>query len=353
MKKFIIGSLIFLIGNTTFTFANESNIWYRFDKKDLVGFKDSNGNIKIKPSFTQFITVRKFDKIMAVMEEKNDKYESYYLTKSGKKIKVDMFMRDNTFDCEREGFIRFKSGAKLGLLNENGDISIPPIYDNLSNVNNNLLYALEGATRKKDGEYTLLTGGISKLIDTKNNVLIEKIKYMDENINLYSIIEEKEGYQKSEIRDYFKGKNEKIYSFINYEKEFKQWFDSITKEELKSNMIRQYLHRDFTYIKEDKNFIFTKKDKINPKLLNQISDALNNINHKGTDYFVSLASSHRDNDKEIDKKLDNCAIYMIEKYPEIEIRVNLINKKGEHYQNSYSFIKVKNGYQLLDMTIKI
>jgi len=241
----------------------------------------------------------------------------------------------------------------LGLLNENGDISIPPIYDNLSNVNNNLLYALEGATRKKDGEYTLLTGGISKLIDTKNNVLIEKIEYMDENINLYSIIEEKEGYQKSEIRDYFKGKNEKIYSFINYEKEFKQWFDSITKEELKSNMIRQYLHRDFTYIKEDKNFIFTKKDKINPKLLNQISDALNNINHKGTDYFVSLASSYRDNDKEIDKKLDNCGTYMIEKYPDIEIRVNLINKKGEHYQNSYSFIKVKNGYQLLGMTIRI
>jgi len=343
VKRFIIGGLIFLIGNTNFAFAKDSDTWYRFDKKGLVGFKDNKGNIKIKPRFTQFMTVRKFDKIMAVMEEKNDKYESYYLTKSGKKIKVDMFMRDNTFDCEREGFIRFKNGVKLGLLNENGDVSIPPIYDNLSNVNNNLLYTLEGASIKKDGEHTLLIGGVSKLIDTKNNVLIEKIKYMDENINLYSMIEEKEDYQKSEIRDYFKGKNGKIYSFINYEKEFKQWFDSITKKELKSNMIRQYMNDKFTYENQDKKFIFTKKDKINPKLLNQISDAFNRVKHKGAKYWIFPTISHR----------DNCGRDMMEKNPNMYMRVYLINEKGQPYQSHFNFIKVKNGYQLLDMTITI
>ena len=74
-----------------------------------MGFKNQNGITKIEPKFMGMNLASKFDDIIAVTEDVNGKWCSYYLTKSGKIAGHDsLFYFDNSCDCETDGFIRFR-----------------------------------------------------------------------------------------------------------------------------------------------------------------------------------------------------------------------------------------------------
>jgi len=120
MRQIILTCIFLLIGCSIN--CRNGSYWISFWNEDseLLGFKDHNGKIKIEPKFTGFTTAKKFDRIIAVMEENNGCIETYYLTKSGKKVGKDqIYIFDNGPDCESDGFIRFrdKETDKVGMFN--------------------------------------------------------------------------------------------------------------------------------------------------------------------------------------------------------------------------------------------
>src|SRR5690606_42056116 len=62
--------------------------------------------------------------------------------KTGRKVGNDsLYYFDNVPDCESEGFIRFYDQANdlVGMLNSEGEIQIPAIYNGLGRVKNGMI----------------------------------------------------------------------------------------------------------------------------------------------------------------------------------------------------------------------
>lgn len=174
-------------------FGQSADTWTSFWNKDRtrVGFKDKNGVVKIAPKFTEFVTARKFENIIGVSENRNGKWDGYYLTKQGRIVGSDsLYIFDNSPDCENEGFIRFRDRKtdKAGIFNKKGDIVIPAIYNDLTKVRNGMIIALKGAEKKylEGDEYYSWVGGQEVLIDTKNTILIENFK-LDNDVNFFTL----------------------------------------------------------------------------------------------------------------------------------------------------------------------
>ena len=77
-------------------FGQSKDIWTSFWNKDssFIGFKDSNGVVRIAPKFQAFTSEIKFEDIIIVTEDSNEKRNSYYyLTKSGRMLGKDSVYR--------------------------------------------------------------------------------------------------------------------------------------------------------------------------------------------------------------------------------------------------------------------
>src|SRR5687768_8162232 len=176
MKYYVLTYLLTLLSCTLLAQSNDP--WFSFWNKDtsLIGFKDKNGIVKIEPKFNGLTTGGKFENIIAVTEEINGSWNSYYLTKTGRMIGKDsLHIFDNSTDCENEGFIRFhdQKTDKAGMFNIKGDIAIPATYNDITRVRNGMIIALTGAKKKQLGEHYSWEGGRQLLIDTNNNVIID------------------------------------------------------------------------------------------------------------------------------------------------------------------------------------
>lgn len=353
MRKITI--LSFLIFNCSF--AQESEIWQFFCNADstLIGFKDGKQNVKIEPKFGRISNAYKFDKIMAVSEpnEKSTKY--YHLTKSGKKVGIDsLYIFDNGFDCENEGFIRFKDNKndKVGLFDANGNIAIPAVYSAISRVHNGMLFTLKDATKIQDGEHFFWKDGTQSLIDTKNNVLIENFR-LSENINLYSIRIEDKLFEKEGIRDYFEGKNGKTYSFINYEKEFKFWLETVFKSDLNSEKITHYSFEKISYWDDDKGWIMTKNNEISTDIMTMIIKKLSAVNDNSKVYriFNESLNPYIYETNEFDMFFNNCYESLQEKYPVMNVVIDG-RKRYKYVQDQFEFLRTENGYKLVGVSIR-
>ena len=350
--------LIFLLGLTNLTLSAQNNdIWTLFWNSDttLFGYKDKNGTVKIEPKFTM-VFADKFNHIIAVTKEVNSQWDSYYLTKSGKIVGRDsLYFFDNGFDCENEGFIRFRDHKidKAGLFNKNGDIVIPAEYDDLTGVRNGMFIALKGAKKEywdDSREHYSWVGGQEMLIDTLNRVLIDRFPYAT-NLNFYSIQKTKTPPLDT-IREFFPAKDGSYYSFINFEKEFKQWlttdllsnltaeklikasFDTITWasiEDWEKSDSRQFITNNFDMLKKGLQEI------LNPDCNYFISmDGLNSYIYEGTEF---------------EKYFNDCGETKEWIYPVMAIIVSHKNKK-DFTQNHYEFLRTDNGYKLISITVR-
>lgn len=353
MRKSII--LLFLVFN--YSFAQESEIWHSFYNSDstLTGFKDGKQNLKIEPKFGMISNAYKFDKIMAVSEptEKSTKY--YHLTKSGKKVGIDsLYIFDNGFDCENEGFIRFKDNKndKVGLFDATGNIAIPADYNAISRVHNGMLFTLKDATKIQDGEHFFWKEGTQSLIDTQNNTLIDNFR-LDENINLYSIRIEGKLFEKEAIRDYFEGKNGKAYSFINYEKEFKFWLETVFKSDLNSKKIMYYSFEKISYWDDDKGWIMTKNNEISTDVMTKIIKNLSDVNDNSKVYkiFNESLNPYIYETNEFALFFNNCVEAIPEKYPVMNVVIDG-RKRYKYVQDHFEFLRTENGYKLVGVSIK-
>src|SRR5690606_15859169 len=111
------------------------------------GFKNDSGIVVIPPRFNGYSSNFRLTNICIVTEEHEGKQHRYYLTTSGKIVGRDSIY---DFDCEREGFIRFKNPVTdlTGLFDRNGKVVIPAIYNELTGVRNGLLVARKGAKKQ-------------------------------------------------------------------------------------------------------------------------------------------------------------------------------------------------------------
>lgn len=353
MKQLLFLYLFFAINHTVS--AQSKDTWISFWDKDTthIGFKDLNGNIKIAPKFMGLTSAHKFDKIIAVTEETNESWKSYYLTKSGKIVGRDsLYIFDNGADCENEGFIRFTDPKtdQMGLFNGEGKIVVPAAYSALTKARNGVIIALKGAVKEKFGdEHFSWTGGKQYLIDTNNTILIENFSYKND-LNFYSL-EKSSKPSINPIKESFPGVDGQYYSFIDYDKEFKMWL----KNNLLSNLSKENLVKlsfdKITYWKEPDGWISESKAKFIANNYKYLKLKLQELNAAETDYFVSSDGLNPfifESD-EYGLYFNNCNEAKEWLYPVKNIVINPKNKTDPG-QDHLEFLRTEKGYRLISVS---
>lgn len=344
--------------------AQNTETWTAFwdENSELMGFKNPNGQVEIEPKFMGFTVARKFDDIIAVMEESQGNYETYYLTKSGKKVGLDsLHIYDNGADCESEGFIRFrdKTNDKVGMFDRNGNVIIPAVYNELSRVQNGHVWALKEAIKKywdehkEDGcnHYTW-ENGKEMLINTKNEVVIENFEH-EGSLNLFSLqIRTEQNSNPNPNRQSFKGKNGKFYSFTDFEKEFKNWINSELPDSFTLDKLINVSFDSITYWKEPNGWATELKTGFLKRNFELIKTRLQELKKPETDYFISTNGLNPFifQGKYFSKYYNNCGEAMKEKYPVMDLIIN--NKtQSDLLQDHFSFLRTDDGYKLISVTI--
>lgn len=355
MKLFI---LTFFTTISSLTLLGQSNdTWTSFWNKDttLLGYKDKNNVVKIEPKFTGFTSAGKFENIIAVSEEKDGKWSSYYLTKKGRIVGRDsLHIFDNGSDCESEGFIRFKDNKtdKVGMFNKNGDIVIPAIYNDLTRVRNGMIIVLKGAEKKywEGGEHYSWVGGQDFLIDTNNNILIDNFKFAN-NLNFFTL-EKTKAVHSDTTRKSFLAKDGSYYSFVDFEKEFRQW---ITKELLNDLTVDRLVSISYDTITwaSSNDWAKTNKQKLITDNFTILKNGLLEILQPKTDYFISSYGLNKFmyEGAEFKKYYNNCGESKDWIYPTMSIIISHGDKK-DFTQNHYEFLRTDNGYKLICLTIE-
>lgn len=350
---------IFLLGISSATLVGQNNdVWTSFYNKDstLVGFKDSNGIVKIEPKFTTTTTAVYFDGIIAVTEEKNEKWLSYYLTKSGRIIGKDsLYTFDNGCDCENEGYIRFIDSKKdqTGLFNKNGDVVIPANYSTLSKVKNGMIVAHKNATkiRDKSGEHWWWEGGQKMLIDTKNNILIANFS-TENDLNFHSLQKTKTKSTDAN-RASFKGVDGDYYSFIDYKKEFEQWLTHDLLVNLTKEKLIKASNDSISYWEEQNGWIKTNREQYCTDHFEVVKNGLLETLKSKSDHFISSGGLNSFLFEGVDfkKYYNNCNEALDWKYPTMTVLISHKNK-NDLAQNQFEFLRTESGYQLISVSLR-
>lgn len=349
-----------MIGN--FSYSQQTDYWTVFwDKKEEnFGFKDQNGKVIIQPKFGFMSFVKRLDYVFIASEIKDEKVDLYYLTKSGKSFGRDsVYFWDNTPDCESEGFIRFRDRKteKVGMFNRNGEVVIPAIYNELSQVKNGLIFALIDAKKKFWEEYDhsgcnhfSWTDGHEVLIDTTNNILVENFKY-DNSLNFFTLDKTKIPHSDT-TRKSFLAIDGSYYSFIDFEKEFKQW---ITKELQNDLTIERLISISYDFItwETQNGWGKSSKERLIEDNFTILKNGLLEILEPNTDYFISSdgLNPFMFEGTEFEKYFNNCGESKNWIYPTMSIIISHGDKKN-FTQNHYEFLRTDNGYKLICLTIR-
>lgn len=354
MKNYLLLYLLAFLNYSVF--AQNNDIWVSFPNKDTtqIGFKDKNGVIKIEPKFTGFTIAHKFENIIAVTEEENGKWKSYYLTKSGKIIGRDsLYVFDNGPDCENEGFIRFtdRKTDKMGMFNGEGKIAIPAEYSNLTKVKNGMFIGLKDAKKEMDGEHFFWTGGKEFLIDSNNKILIENFPYNDD-LNFYSLEKAKEK-SKDEIRESFLGVDGQYYSFISFNKEFKTWLKNTLLTDLSKTNLEKHSFDKITYWKEPMGWKNESKTKFIDQNYTYLKSKFQELKNPKTDYFVSTEGLNQFifESSEYEIYFNNCNESKDWIFPVKNIVINPKNKL-DHGQDHLEFLRTESGYKLTSVSAR-
>ncbi len=361
MKKIFFTFLLFLAGCSVQ--VQEDGPWTAFYRDDatLIGFKDQKGHTRIEPKYSSFTTAREFDQIMAVMEQNNSKQEPYYLSKSGKIVgKGNVYIFDNTPDCESEGFIRFRdrTTAKVGLYNGQGEIVIPAEYDDLTNVRNGLVVALKGASKKhwsgdidSGCDHFSWEGGKETLLDTDHQVIIDSFKY-DANLDFFSLKISAVPDQEAD-RDNFPGLDGRYYSFLNYSREFEGWLHSAILSSLSQEKLIEGSYGEIYFWQEPDGWTSEASRIFIEKYYEQIKNALMELTREKADYFISIDGLNPFIFKaaEFEKYFDNCGKAKEWQYP---VMILVINRRiqSEFYQDHFDFLRTEKGYKLISVTLR-
>lgn len=342
------------------------DIWTAFwdEENYKLGFMDNNGEIKIAPKFMGMTQAREFKHIVAVMEEKDGGYEAYYLLKNGKKIEnVNMFVFDNSFDCESDKKIRFrdKETDAMGYLDEEGNIAIPPIYNTGQPFVNGFASVIKGAslfchdgkpyTSTNRCEHPEWKGG-KQLIINENNEIVINGSYLGYDLDRYSAsISDKP----SDIEhvESFRAVEGKYYNFINTTKHFEKWFTENILSDLSKSNLENHTFEEITLFKSGQGWYKKPQLKFWRNNYKTVKKSLSLINQDKTSFFVNLDSLNQGIYKE-DKYLSyysECYNQYANQHPTLSAVVSHENEDSL-VQNSYVFLKIKDSYKLISLTLR-
>ncbi len=287
-KNFIHLFLLFVFA---FCFGQKSDLWYPFFKKETntMGFKDKDGKVMIEPKFFASFGSVPFNHIYGVTEIlENDKFQEYYLLKSGKKVGIDsVYYFDTEVAYEREEKIRFRDNKtdRVGFFDKNGKVVIPAIYNESEDFYNGLAIVYKDGKRwcydnnseeRKNCEHYGWINNKSIVINLKNQQLFE-IK--DNNYNLYDFRNIYKNFKLNENVDSdiyisYKGNDDNTYSFFSPEKDFKKWFETKFLPDFKSNgkISSKYFDKIIELQRENKS-----RNINNTIFLNKHAQNINNI----------------------------------------------------------------------------
>ena len=361
MKKIVLTCIFIIVGCSVY--IHEDTPWTAFwnDDSTLIGFKDQNGQTRIAPKYMGFTTARKFDQIIAVMEENNSKHGTYYLTKSEKVVGRDnIYILDNSPDCESEGFIRFrdKKTDKVGMYNSKGEIVIPAEYNDLTNVRNGFVVALKGAKKKYLDEnkqsgcnHFSWVGGKEYLIDTRDKIIIDNFKY-DSSLDFFSLKIEHEPIQDAN-RQSFLGVDGRYYSFINYKKEFQAWLNIAILSSFSKEKLIEASYKEIYVWKEPNGWTSEVCSVFIDRNFELIKNRLAELNKQNAEYFISIDGLNPFiyRASEFDNYFNNCGESKEWKYPVMDVVINH-KTESDFTQDHFEFLRTDNGYKLISMTIR-
>lgn len=120
---------------------------------DRYGYRDADGQVRIKPRFR---LANDFSEsgLAAVVDETG----WAYIDSSGQVV-IHPFVFDNGPDPFSDGLARFEREGKFGFFDEQGKVAIEPRFDFASSFSEGLAAACMGCVRVQDGEHWTVSGG--------------------------------------------------------------------------------------------------------------------------------------------------------------------------------------------------
>lgn len=381
MGKYVLIVVLFFSRFISFS-QNENENWMLFrdaNDSELIGYKDSKGNVKIKPKFTFITSALVFKNIIPVFEKTNitDKKDynttRYYLLKNGKKVGTDsLYVHDFTLDCESEDKIRFRDHKtdKVGFFDKNGNVKIPAIYNDARRFYNGLALVIKDGKRmcwdntefsdKNQCEHWSWEGNV-QLINDRNELISEHIDLeKNQNIDWYSLQINPKQINESNI--VFDGKDGNRYVFSNAKKEFETW---LYTNFLKKTDQSDFLNNCFDHITVSKNGNLVSKEFGNSKFKEYawtidtkedfytnnktfIAKIITIISLKKSDINLSTELSpilfkYEDNPS----FFDYCGEYLNEKFPFFKV---YITRSNGSIQYALGFIRTNEGYKLIEIS---
>lgn len=182
--------------------------------------------------------------------------------------------------------------------------------------------------------------------------MIENFHY-DENINFFSLVISEQS-NKSSIRQNFKAKDGKYYSFINFDKEFKAWLKDSLLNNLSKRSLIKFSYNRIVFWDKQKHWVNETKQHFADSNFEMINSKLAELNSLGCDYsvFTEGLNPYIYNSKEFEKYFDNCGASKDWIYPVKNIVISHKIDK-DILQDQFQFLRTSNGYKLIEASIKI
>ena len=241
------------------------------------------------------------------------------------------------------------------MFNRNGDIVVPAEYNDLTRVKNGMIIAIKGAEREywdDSREHWSWVSGQEMLIDTLNNVLIENFTYDNYYLNFFSIEKSKNPHSDTIIRKSFLAKDGSYYSFIDFEKEFKQWLIDDLLANLTAETLTNASYDTITWLSAEKNRTKSNRQQFIADNFEVLKNGLLEIINPNSKYSISISFIGLNpfiyEGVEFEKYFDNCRNAK-ERYPLMEV---VKWNKNNSTQNWYEFLRTDNGYKLISITIR-
>jgi hypothetical protein len=359
--------LLFFFFSSVSLFSQSDQKWFSYWNADttLLGFKNAKGEILTEPKFIM-VSCSDFEKVSGVVEQvSEDEYKTYYLRNNGTKFAEDsVYFFDAAADNEHEGYIRFKSPKtkKVGLMDINGKIILPAVYDEMKPVEFGFVRALKGA--KKDfweeheddgcGHFSWV-GGESQLISIENGKVLSSKFLMDkkgehlyEDLD-YSTFEKSKKPSTDSLRMSFKAKGGGYISFMSLGKSFDQWINQNFFQQPDELQFRKIIADSLVLWVEDEGWGEMSKEDLFFRKENEITDFIELINSNQYEHF-SMSEDFFLYDVPMFKKYyTSCMEFDAPHYPYYCV---VVTNKNSDEQSHLQFLRTDIGWQLVCLTLR-
>lgn len=239
-------SLLFVCSFVT-TLLTAQNLLHKVaidDDNGVFEYQDSKNNVVFSADTFMAMPAQKMKDVAAFVLMDG---RSFYQFRNGKQ-QPGVYFWDNWYDCENDGFIRFRDTTKLvGQYNSRGEIAVPARYNELNKLTNGYCFGLKGSTKAcpdLECEHYSWEGGEMVFLDSNGT----EIALFDNNLffwdlDLYGLsISNTPSKDSSCLR--FSGADGKFYSIPYATQQFIAWYQKTGVKNLEKNALKQlnYYH---------------------------------------------------------------------------------------------------------------